>query len=52
MSKFDTDTQRIFRERVKVQTVDLKFVELGDDFVRFRDPQTGKLFEVKIKEKK
>jgi hypothetical protein len=52
MSKFDSDTQRIFRERVKVQTSDLKYVEFGDDYVRLKDPVTGKVFEIKVKEKK
>jgi hypothetical protein len=52
MSKFDTDLQRIFLQRVKVETWDLKYAERGDHFVRFRDDKTGKLYEVKIKEKK
>lgn len=51
MSKFDSITEKIFRERVKVDTSDLKYVEMGSDFVRFRD-ENGKLFEVSVKEKK
>jgi hypothetical protein len=52
MSKFDTPTEKIFRERVTVKTFDLKYVEKGEDYIRFRCPDTGKLFEVKVIEKK
>jgi len=52
MSRFDTNTERIFRERITVKTFDLKYVEKGEDYIRFRDPATGKLFEVSVKEKK
>jgi hypothetical protein len=47
---FESDTERIFRERVTVKTFDLKYCEKGNDFVRFKID--GKLFEVRIKEKK
>jgi hypothetical protein len=52
MNKFDTDTERVFRERVVVKTFDLKYVEKGEDYIRFRDPASGKLYEVSVKEKK
>jgi hypothetical protein len=29
----------------------LKYVEKGDTFIRFREPETGKLYELKLKEK-
>jgi hypothetical protein len=51
MSKFDTPTERVFRERVTVHTSDLKYVEKGNDFVRFKDEE-GRLFEIKVTEKK
>lgn len=52
MSKWHTDTQRIFRERVKIQTSDLQYCEIGEDYIRFKDPETNKLFEIKVIEKK
>jgi hypothetical protein len=52
MSKFDTPAEKIFRDRVTVKTFDLKYVEKGEDYIRFRCPDTGKLFEVKVTEKK
>jgi hypothetical protein len=51
MSKFDTPSERIFIERVVVYTSDLKYVEKGNDFVRFKDEE-GRLFEVKVTEKR
>lgn len=52
MNPFETNEQRLFRERVQVLVSDLKYVERGETYTRFRDPETGKLYEVKIKEKK
>lgn len=52
MNQFETNEQRLFRERVQVLVSDLKYVERGEAYIRFRDPETGKLYEVKIKEKK
>jgi hypothetical protein len=47
---FETSTEKVFKERVKVITHDLKYCEHGMDFIRFRCPDTGSLFEIKVKE--
>jgi hypothetical protein len=47
---FETTTERIFKDRVTVFTKDLQYCEYGIDFIRFRCPDTGKLFEIKCKE--
>lgn len=53
MSKFSTDEQRVFDKYIHVWlSEEIKYSEKGDVFVRFRDPETGKLFEVSVKEKK
>jgi hypothetical protein len=47
---FETITEKIFKDRVKVDISGLTYVEKGIDFIRFRVGE--KLFEVKIKERK
>jgi hypothetical protein len=47
---FETLTEKIFKDRVKVDTSDLKYVEKGQDFVRFKIGD--KLIEVRVKLKK
>lgn len=47
---FETLPEKIFKDRVTVDTKGLSYVEYGIDFIRFRLGE--KLFEVKIKEKK
>jgi hypothetical protein len=46
---FETETEKIFRERVTLQLAGVKYKEYGNDFIRFRCPETGKLFEVRVK---
>jgi hypothetical protein len=48
---FEETTEKIFRERVRINTEGILYKEYGKDFVRFRCPETGKLFEVKVTEK-
>jgi hypothetical protein len=43
---FETLTEKIFQDRVKVDTSGMQYVEYGQDFVRFRIGE--KLFEVKV----
>lgn len=47
---FETELEKIFKERVKVDTFDLKYKEFGLDYVRFKVGE--KLYELKLKEKK
>jgi hypothetical protein len=47
---FETLTEKVFKDRVKVDTSGMKYVEYGIDYVRFKIGD--KLFEVKVKEKK
>jgi hypothetical protein len=46
---FETITEKIFKERVSIDTSGMKYVEYGMDYVRFKIGD--KLFEVKVKEK-
>jgi hypothetical protein len=46
---FEEPTEKVFRERVTVQLSDVKYKEYGMDFIRWRCPDTGKLFEVRVK---
>ncbi len=46
---FETLTEKIFKDRVKIDTSGMNYVEYGIDFVRFK--VGDKLFEVKVKEK-
>jgi hypothetical protein len=46
-----TDTERIWNKRVIFQSFDLQYVEKGNDYIIFRDIETGKLFELRLKEK-
>lgn len=50
MSKFETDEQNAFKTYVKVLTILLDYVEYGDTFLKFKDPASGKYFEVRLKE--
>lgn len=50
MSKFDTDEQRVFKAFVQLSGEKIPYIEFGDTFTRFKDPITGKLFEVRLKE--
>jgi hypothetical protein len=48
---FEGDCEKIFKERVRINTEGILYKEYGKDYVRFRCPETGKLFEVRVKEK-
>jgi hypothetical protein len=47
---FETSTEKVFKERVKVITQDLQYVDYGNDFVRFKLEDGGNVFEVSVKE--
>lgn len=40
----------IFNKRVKVELKDVVYREFGEDFVKFYDQESGKYFEVVVKE--
>lgn len=44
------DVQELFDRRVILVSHDLQYVERGEAFTRFRDPNTGKLYELRLKE--
>lgn len=43
----ETITEKIFKFRVKVHTADLKYVEMGKDFIRIR-AEDGELYDIKV----
>jgi hypothetical protein len=49
---FESIEEKIFKDRVHVDTSGMVYVEYGKDFVRFRHSETGRLFEVKVRERK
>lgn len=45
-------TIEIFEKRVKVELTDVVYREFGEDFVKFYDTESGKYFEVVVREVK
>lgn len=46
------NTIEIFEKRVKVELTDVVYREFGEDFVKFFDKDSGKYFEVIVREYK
>lgn len=51
MNKFETSEQKWFKQLLTfAPTYSLKYVEWGESFIRFRDEENDKLYELRIKE--